>query len=179
MDRHIHMGPRTGVTAVEKGWEKGHQFGVIASGDNHSVPGVYGFGYIAVLAEDNTKESIWDAFINKRVYGVSKDRIKVDFLIDDTVMGGSVSPKKDSKLVLNVEASNAIDRIEIIEDNITTEMIPHTSTWEKESLGKNVQFKFKADFGWGPDRRIFPDIKSRNWSGSLSTEGKLLSIEKC
>ncbi|WP_261793435.1 DUF3604 domain-containing protein [Fusobacterium varium] len=179
MDRHIHMGPRTGVTAVEKGWEKGHQFGVIASGDNHSVPGVYGFGYIAVLAEDNTKESIWDAFINKRVYGVSKDRIKLDFSIDDTIMGGSVTPKKDSKLVLNVEASNAIDRIEIIEDNITTEMIPHTSTWEKKALDKNVQFKFKADFGWGPDRRIFPDIKSRNWSGSLSTEGKILSIEKC
>ena len=46
---------------------KGHKFGVIASGDNHSVPGVYGFGYIAVLAEENSKESIWEAFEKRRV----------------------------------------------------------------------------------------------------------------
>ena len=143
----------TGVTAVEKGWEKGHQFGVIASGDNHSVPGVYGFGYIGVLAENNTKEAIWDAFKNKRVYGVSKDRIKLDYSIDGTVMGGNISPKKDSKLILDIEASNAIDRIEIVKDNVTTEMIPHTSTWEREPLNENVQFKFKVDFGWGPDRK--------------------------
>ena len=60
MDRHIHMGPRTGVTAVEKGWEKGHQFGVIASGDNHSVPGVYGFGTLLY----------WLRIIQKKVSGM-------------------------------------------------------------------------------------------------------------
>lgn len=179
MDRHVHMGPRTGATAVEKGWEKGHKFGVIASGDNHSVPGVYGFGYIAVLAEENSKESIWEAFEKRRVYGVSKDKIKLDFSIDGVVMGEKIEGKENSKLVLDVEASNSIDRIEIIEDNITTDYIPHTSTWERKELPENVTFKFKLDLGWGPDRRIFPDIVSKNWHGSLKTSGKILSIEKC
>lgn len=58
-------------------------------------------------------------------------------------------------------------------------MIPHTSTWEKEKLSGKIKFKFKLDLGWGPDRRVFPDIESRVWKGSLHTTGQLLSIEKC
>lgn len=179
MVRHIHMGPRTSMTCVERGWQKGHKYGVIASGDNHSCPGVYGFGYCAVLAESNSKEDIWDAFISKRVYGVSKDKIKLDFRIDDAVMGQTIKASKNSKLNLEIIASNALDRIEIIKDSDVFEMIPHTSTWEKEELIGKIKFKFKLDLGWGPDRRVFPDIESKHWTGSLRTPGKLLSIEKC
>lgn len=179
MNRHIHMGPRTGVTCVERGWEKGHRFGVIAAGDNHSCPAVYGFGYCAVLSKSNSKDDIWDAFINKRVYGVSKDRIELDYTLDGVSMGSSVKENKNAKLKLNVKGSNAIDRIEIIEDNTVTEMIPHTSTWERNELKGKIRFKFQLELGWGPDRRIFPDIESRKWSGSLHTQGKLISIEKC
>lgn len=179
MSRHIHMGPRTGITCVERGWEKGNRFGVIAAGDNHSCPGVYGFGYCAVLAKSNSKEDIWDAFTNKRVYGVSKDRIELDYTLDDALMGSSVKENKNAKLKLNIKGSNVIDRIEIIEDNIVTDMIPHTSTWERNELTGTIRFKFQLELGWGPDRRIFPDIESRKWTGSLHTPGKLLSIEKC
>ncbi|MBQ7888307.1 MAG: hypothetical protein IJ356_00955 [Erysipelotrichaceae bacterium] len=179
MNRHVHMGPRTGMTCVERGWEMGHKYGVIAAGDNHSCPGVYGFGYTAVLAEDATKEAIWDAFVNRRVYGVSKDRIELDYTVDSSVMGSEIEAKTDSKLDLKIKAANAIDRIEIIKDNRVIEMIPHTSTWENQELTGTVRFKFQLELGWGPDRRIFPDIESRNWTGSLKTPGKLLSIEKC
>lgn len=179
MNRHIHMGPRTGETCVERGWEKGYHFGVIASGDNHSCPGVYGFGYCAVLANSNSKEDIWDAFINRRVYGVSKDRMALDFTIDGADMGSKVSGNKQAKLKLEATGGNAIDRIEIIKDNKVIEMIPHTSTWENQPLTGVIRFKFQLELGWGPDRRIFPDIESRQWHGSLHTKGKLLSIEKC
>ena len=179
MNRHVHMGPRTGMTSVERGWEKGHKYGVIAAGDNHSCPGVYGFGYTAVLAEDATKEAIWDAFVNRRVYGVSKDRIELDYTVDGEVMGAEIKGKKDSVLKLNIKAANAIDRIEIIKDNRVIEMVPHTSTWENQDLTGTIRFKFQLELGWGPDRRIFPDIESRKWTGMLKTPGKLLSIEKC
>jgi Protein of unknown function (DUF3604). len=179
MDRHIHMGPRTGETCVERGWEAGKHYGVIASGDNHSVPGVYGFGYCAVLAENNTKDAIWDAFISRRVYGVSKERMEIDFQIDGNVMGSVVAPNKEAKLTLNVKAANAIDRIEIIKNNIVSEMIAHTSTWETTPLEGIIRFKFQLELGWGPDRRIFPDIESRKWKGRLETKGTLCSIEKC
>lgn len=179
MNRHIHMGPRTGETCVERGWEKGHKFGVIASGDNHSCPGVYGFGYCGVLAKSNSKEDIWDAFVNRRTYGVSKERMILDYNIDNKVMGSIIKPNNQAKFSLNVTGGDAIDRIEIIKNNQVIEMVPHTSTWENKKLSGTIRFKFQLELGWGPDRRIFPDIESRHWVGSLKTNGKLISIEKC
>lgn len=179
MGRHIHMGPRTSNTAVEAGYSRGHRFGLIASGDNHACPGVYGFGYCAVLAESNSKEDIWDAFINRRVYGVSKDRIKLYYTLDGQIMGSTVKESKQSKVQVEIEGSNAIDRVEIIKDNRVVAMIPHTSTWEDTQLKGVIRFKFQLELGWGPDRRIFADIESKRWSGKLITPGKLVSIEKC
>lgn len=179
MTRHVHMGPRTGLTTVEQGWKQGHQFGVIAAGDNHSAPCVYGFGYTAILSKSNSKEDIWDAFINRRVYGVSQDRIELDYTIDGAPMGSIIPAQTHAKLKLHVIASNAIDRVEIIEDEFVREMIPHTSLWEKQPLSNLIKVKFKVDMGWGPDRRIFPEIESRVWNGSIVVEGKLLNIEKC
>lgn len=179
MNRHIHMGPRTGQTSVEVGWNEGYKFGCIASGDNHSVPGVYGFGLMGCLSKSNSKEDIWDAFINKRVYGVSRDRIKVEFNIDDMPMGSQINQNTHSKLKLSVEGSNMLDRIEVICDNKVKEIIPITSTWENKVISGKVKFKFQLELGWGPDRRIFKDISQRKWIGSLHTPGELVSIEKC
>ncbi len=179
MERHIHMGPRTGKTAVEKGWEKGHVYGIIAAGDNHQCPGVYGFGSCAVLAKSNSKEDIWEAFMKRRVYGVSKDRMELIFTVDENPMGAVVKKNSTSLLQLDIVASNALDRIEIVKDNQVIEMIPHTSTWEDQELGGLIRFKFQLELGWGPDRRVFPDIESKKWKGSLKTSGKLLSIDKC
>lgn len=179
MSRHIHMGPRTGATCVEEGLNLGYQMGIIASGDNHSCPCVYGFGYTAVLANSNSKEDIWNALINRRVYGVSKDRIKLEYTLDDAQMGSRIPANQHALLKLNIEASNAIDRIEILKDNNVEYMIPHTSQWEKSELEGIVKFKFQLEVGWGPDRRIFPEIESKNWRGRLETTGRLVSIEKC
>lgn len=179
MERHIHMGPRTGMTCVERGWEKGHRFGVIAAGDNHACPGVYGFGSCAVLAASASKEDIWDALLHRRVYGVSKDRIALHYTIDDALMGETVRAKKGAKLTVELTGGNAIDRVEILKDGRVVEMIPHTSTWEQTPLQGVIRFKFQLELGWGPDRRIFSDIASRRWQGSLHTPGKLCSVEKC
>lgn len=178
MSRHIHMGPRTGQTSIEVGWNRGYRFGVIASGDNHICPAVYGFGQMAVLAESNSKEDIWEAMLARRVYGCSRDRIYLDYSVDGVAMGGVAKAKTGSKLSLNIVASNSIDRVEIIKDNRVIEMIPHTSTWESEKLLEIQRFKFQLELGWGPDRKIFPDIESRKWKGKLTADGKILSIEK-
>ncbi|NLO88605.1 MAG: sigma 54-interacting transcriptional regulator [Firmicutes bacterium] len=86
---------------------------------------------------------------------------------------------KQSKVQVEIEGSNAIDRVEIIKDNRVVAMIPHTSTWEDTQLKGVIRFKFQLELGWGPDRRIFADIESKRWSGKLITPGKLVSIEKC
>lgn len=179
MDRHIHMGPRTGQTSVEKGWEKGYQFGIIASGDNHSVPGASDYGTMACLATDNTKDALWDAFIHKRVYGVSKDRIKLNYCLDGHSMGSTVSAQAESALAIEVEGSNRLDRIELIADNRVIDVISHLSPLRTDQLTDLIRCKFKIEFGWGPDRRIFPEIAQKSWVGNLSVEGDVISIEKC
>ncbi len=179
MNRHIHMGPRTVVTAVQRGWDKGYTFGVIASGDNHSVPGVYEFGSMACLADDNTKEAIWDAMLKKRIYGVSQDRIRLDFSLNGQVMGGITTPHDKSDLHIDVVACDKIDRIEVIADNQTIEMIPNITKKPKYQNDEILRFKFKIEFGWGPDRRIFPDISSRVWQGKVNVAGRIVSIDKC
>ena len=122
---------------------------------------------MACLAENNSKEAIWDAMQKRHTYGVSKDKIEIRMQVDGKMMGDVIEPNQEAKLSLDVIGSDAIDRIEVIEDNQVVEMIPHTSTWERMPLGDTIRFKFKVEFGWGPDRRIFPDIASRQWQGAL------------
>lgn len=128
MNRHIHMGPRTGETSLERGIEKGYHLGIMAAGDNHGVPGVFEHGSMCVLAKDNSKEAIWDAFINRRVYGVSQSQIGVDFTINDIPMGGEVITDQ-AVLKMHIEGSDAIDRVEILKGNILDEMVVHSGTW--------------------------------------------------
>lgn len=179
MNRHVHMGPRTGETTYEKGLEKGYPIGVIAAGDNHSVPGVFEHGSMCVLAEDCTKEAIWDAFVNRRTYGVSQSRIEVDFSLGDTVMGGILETNGEAELNFHVKGTAAVDRVEIIQDNVLEEMVVHSGTWEKTPVQGTVRFKFRLELGWGPDTRVYKDQWLKEWTGRLETEGKLLSVEKC
>ncbi|WP_202906850.1 DUF3604 domain-containing protein [Abyssisolibacter fermentans] len=182
MARHIHMGPRTSGCTVEDGLNKNNIFGIIASGDNHSAPAVYGHGLMACLSEQCTKEAIWDAFLNRRVYGVTGDRIKLDFKINDYVMGSvieNVDSSEKLEAVVNAEGSHAIDRIELLRNNVLLHVYTHSGKWEEKELKENVRFKFKVEFGWGPDRRVYEDIEKKIWQASLKVDGKILSIEKC
>ena len=178
MQRHVHMGPRTGMTCYEEGLNRGYICGCIASGDNHDMPAVYGNGLMCALAESTRKEDIWDALISRRVYGVSDSRIVVDYEIDGHPMGSVISPGR-KHLCFDIRGTSAVDRIEILKNNVLDEMIVHSGTWEKQMLTGNVTFKISFQFGWGPDTRIYPDMLMHLWSGCIHTEGKILSVEKC
>lgn len=178
MNRHIHMGPRTGKSCYEKGLEQGFLTGVIASGDNHNVPAVYEHGSMCVLAEACEKEAIWAAIKNRRTYGVSESRIEVDYTINQEPMGSVLRPGT-GVLEAVITGTDAIDRIEILKNNIVEEMVVHSGTWEREPLPDTVRVKFRVSFGWGPDTRVFDQITQKSWAGSLKTDGKICSIEKC
>lgn len=180
MNRHVHMGPRTGETTYEQGLKRGYKIGVMAAGDNHSVPGVFEHGSMCVLAEDRTREAIWDAFRSRRVYGVSQSRIQVDKLVNGVPMGGEVSaPDKKAELEISVKGTAAVDRIEILRDNILEDMVVHSGTWERNPLKGVIRFKFRLELGWGPDTRVYKDQWLKSWTGRLEVDGKLLDVEKC
>ena len=177
MDRHVHMGPRTDATSVSTGLKKGNHFGLIASGDNHSCPGVYGFGYAAVVAKDNSKEEIWKALRQRHVYGVSKDRIDVDFKLDDAMMGDVTKAGKHT-MHLHVEGMDTIDRIEILKNEKRIALIAGPDE-EIPTGNEKIRYKFFMEAGWGPDLRVFPEFTERVWKGMIKTPGKILSVTPC
>ncbi len=179
MNRHIHMGPRVDGGTVLDGLSRGNKFGIIASTDNHDCPAVYGQGLMACYAENLSKEAIWDAFINRRVYGVTGDRIKLLYKINDSIMGSKVKANPPYLHNVEVEGGSAIHRVELYRNNILTADYTHTGKWELLPLSEVVKFKFKVEFGWGPDLKIYPDMKKKVWQGSLETEGEIHSVEKC
>ena len=124
MERHPHMGPRTGETCYERGLERGLRVGCIASGDNHNLPGVCVHGTMCVLAENTTKEAIWEGLRASRVYGVSRTRIDIDFGMPGAPMGGVVTPGR-GEMEIAVTAADAIDRVEVLRNNILHEMLVH------------------------------------------------------
>lgn len=177
MERHEHMGPRTSITCYEEGLRRGIEVGCIASGDNHTVPGECNHGMMCVLAADRSREAIWEGLRARRTYGVSRSRMNIDFTINDVPMGGQIAPGA-GLLRLDVTAANAIDRVEVLKDNILETMLVHSGTWERQSLPERFAFKFEVEFGWGPETRLFPDAAEKLWQGRLEVPGRLLSVEK-
>lgn len=178
MERHLHMGPRTGETCFERALEKGIHIGMIASGDNHSNPAVYDHGTMCVLADDSRKESIWEGLKSRRVYGVSRSRMDIDFSVNGAPMGAVIKPGT-GLLKFKIRAADAIDRVEILKGNILETMVVHSGTWEETPLGETIRVKFALEFGWGPNPRFYQDILTKKWHGSLRVPGRICSIEKC
>lgn len=178
MERHLHMGPRTGQTCYERALERGIHVGMIASGDNHNLPAVYDHGTMCVLAADNTKEAIWEAMKNRRVYGVSRSRMEIDFWVGDAPMGAVIPPGKET-LKFHIKAADAIDRVEILKDNVLEEMVIHAGTWERNPLPETIRVKFAVEMGWGPNPSFYKDMLVKKWHGSLNVPGRICSIEKC
>lgn len=176
MNRHVHMGPRTDDTCGQKGYEFGHRYGLIASNDAHVVPGRYFDGTMGLLARDNSKQAIWEAMKARRVFGVSRDRIWLDFTLDGQEMGGSTTANPQAQLAVDATGSDTIDRIEVVADNRTVMMIPHLVQPEAK---ETVRFKFKLEFGWSPDPGVFPEETEKIWDGVLRTAGHLWSVTRC
>jgi len=84
---------------MQTGLAEGLRFGVMASSDNHdSHPGRSGWGrypggLVAFVAEELTREAIWQALWDRRVFATSLERIYLEFSIDDETFGGEVQAK--------------------------------------------------------------------------------------
>ena len=179
MSRHIHMGPRTGGTSYFNGLEKGHLVGAIASGDNHSVPAMYGHGFMAVVSEKADKKSLWEAMLKRNVYGVSGNKIELHYRMNNGIMGDLISSEENHNHEISINAGDAINRVELYKNNILEDTYIHSGKWERNELEESITFKFRVEFGWGPDTRIYPDITTKIWNGKLKTDGEIVSVEKC
>lgn len=116
-------------------------------------------GAISYEDLEEFSDEIWEGLKAGRVYGVSRTRMDVDFTVDGNPMG-SVIPAGEHTLKFSVKAADAIDRVEILKDNILDEMAVHSGTWERIGFGDDeiIRVKYAAEFGWGPNPRFYKNI---------------------
>ncbi|MCD5002371.1 hypothetical protein IV487_07850 [Enterococcus saccharolyticus] len=175
MDRHIHMGPRVDETSVIEGLKQGYHFGIIASGDNHEIPAMVKNGRAGIWAESYDKESIWQAFLNRRVFGFTDSKIMIWTEVQEKPMGSIFKTKESEvQMLVNVQGNNKIERIELYKQG---ELFDVQILTGKEINKEKVRFKFRIECGWGPNIKYFPEYIKKEWLGKLITVGKILNVE--
>lgn len=180
MDRHIHMGPRVDETSVVAGLRRGAHFGLICSGDNHEVPAMVKYGRAGVWADGYSKDAIWDGLVSRRTFGFTGSRIDLWCEAEGHPLGSAFSTSSDEvELMVDVTANSKVERIELYRNGDLEDV--HVVHWNDPAAqvpaGAAVRFKFRVEFGWGPNVRYFPDVTEKVWEGSLTTTGKVVSVE--
>jgi hypothetical protein len=173
------MGGRYTRNTIQYLLAQGHQVGIVASTDDHlGYPGAYGEGLIAVHADTLTRESIMEAIKARRTYGVSADRIELDFRLNGHWMGESLPPAGIRDIFVNVKGKGAVDRVEVLRNNkIIYRDHPVDRETDQDSWAKPVLCRI--EFGWGP-WDFFNMERISDWEFEIRvTGGKILSATPC
>lgn len=156
-----NMGPRDTRNMVDEGLRQGHKFGFVASTDHHAgFPGSYGDGMAAVLAEEKTRESIWEAIKARRTYAVTGDRILCDFKINDAWMGSEITGNV-RRVKARIETEGTLDKI-ILYKNLKPYHIINGEMFQE--VNEEGCYKIRMEMGWG-------NSSLYRWNGQVRTTG--------
>ena len=175
-----HLGPGTAGATYQDALNLGLHLGAMCSTDNWSnMPGHYGQGLTACLAGELTREGLWEAFLARRVYGVTGDRIQLEFTVNGAPMGSICEASLRQQVRVKVRGSDALDRIEVLRGGRVIATHCHQGAWDSPRPGVRTRFKLRVEAGWGP-RLNELDVPDRQWQGELLlSEGRFLNYEPC
>lgn len=143
------MGGRATENTLQYFLASGKRIGVIGSSDDHlGYPGAYGEGLAVVLAQELTREAIFEAIRARRTYAVSGDRILMDFRLNGQDMGRELAFDRNREIYVDVTGWDHINRIEILKNN----KIIHREFPEQVCLsdtGWNEPVIVRLEYGWG------------------------------
>ena len=173
------LGPDLYENSYSAALKKGLKLGIIGSTDNWGpLPGHYGRGLAAVWAEDLTRESLWEAFNARRVYGVTGDRILLSFMSGKNHMGSMLPSGKGAKTFdISVIGLDEIDYIELLRDEVAVDRYSPLYVPDLDNEIKEYQFRF--EFGWGPGSNV-QTMPPKEWTGSIRlSEGEIREVIPC
>lgn len=156
-----NMGPRDTRNTVYKGIEKGKRFGFIGSTDHHAgFPGSYGDGMVAVLAEEKTRDSIFEALKARRTYAVTGDKIECVFSVNDALMGSEIA-SKERNIKYSITTDYWLDKIILYKNLKPLHILNGEMCQEVCTEGK---YKIRVEMGWGNSEDLF------TWNGNIKVE---------
>ncbi len=110
--------------SLQYAWSVGHRFGVIGSSDDHfGLPGRNGIvpdsegsgGLAVVIAEENSRDSIWEALVARRTYATTGTRILLDFRVNGHRMGSEIDWEGGSpRIEIKAAGTDTLDRVELV-----------------------------------------------------------------
>ncbi len=166
------MGPRDFGSTAEAGWQLGHHFGIVGGTDHHAAyPGSHGDGRMGVFAKELTREALWEAFLARRVFAATGDRIDARMFLDGAWIGETVHAPKRRRIQVSVHASDAIDKVELVKNGRVVQRFFPTPAPIDE---KSHRHRLRLTWGWG--RKTEPV----DWEAELSlSDGEITNIETC
>ena len=179
--RSTSMGPGVSGGTFQDALARGIKVGVIASSDKkHRFGGPWGAGLAGVWAKELTREAIWDAFLARRTYGVTGDRIEVEFTANGSPMGSEITAREAVEFAVRISASDAVDRVELIRDGRVIVTRSHRDSWPALPGGSPLRLKVRLEFGWGPSPARGFKPTERQWRIRVAPRrGRLLGAEGC
>ena len=173
------MGGRSTPNTLQAVLAAGHRVGVLASTDDHlGFPGAYGEGLAVILAENLTRESLFEALRNRRAYGVTGDRIKLDFWLNRQVMGRELPFSAQRDIAVSVEGWDTVDKVEVLKNNrvihrdFPIDNQPGAALWSQPVL-------VRLEFGWGPWAALGMP-RTCDWEIDVRLNGgKLIEVQPC
>lgn len=164
-----NMGPRDTRNTVYEGIKKGKKFGFIGSTDHHAgFPGSYGDGMVAVLAEEKTRESIFEGLKARRTYAVTGDKIECFFTINEAPMGAEIQAEKRC-INYHITTDYVLDKI-IVYKNLKPLHILNGEMCQE--VCEEGRYKIRVEMGWGNTEDLF------TWNGNIKIEeGEIVSYK--
>ncbi|MBS3812764.1 DUF3604 domain-containing protein, partial [Candidatus Bipolaricaulota bacterium] len=162
------MGPGNGISLWQEGLRRGYRVGAIASNDGPGLPGGYGNGLAAVVAEDLTRDSLYQAVKERRTYAVTGDRIRLRYHLNGWGMGSVINGADEINVEYSVECPDALDRVELIVNGKRVNSHPHIPSFDYADAS---EFKLRVDFGWGPASQYGLNVEDQVWRGEMSVKG--------
>jgi len=166
---HHSMGPRAGDSMARHGLLLGHRFGFYASTDSHDgYPGHYGHGRVGVMAENLTRQSIWEALRARRTIASTGANIAMQLQLGDAGIGQSTPRKSTFPLTLNLEGTAALDRIELIEGGDGQWKLHRIAAPTTSNAVLPGRYKIRIETGWGRNNiRSHWNVKAIVGNGEL------------
>jgi hypothetical protein len=161
-------GPRCSGGTVVEGLDRGLRFGLIGSTDQHvGYPGAYPQGLAAVYAPELSRAAIWEALKARRCYAVTGDRIRIEFAVNDVIMGGETSGSPRT-IHLHVSGEDMLDQVDVVKNGRLWKRLTRAFEPPEASHGR---FMLRVEWGWGGGQEPFA------WENHLAVrKGRLLRV---